>query len=74
MNFVVDHSGNLKLGKGHSFLANGHSVLAAGTIKLDKQGNVRRIVNDSGHYQPTLADAVRYPKALGKAGLNVNNE
>ncbi len=72
-NFVIDEEGKLLLGEGHSFLANGKSVLAAGTLKINKQGCVRRIVNDSGHYQPTPAEAIRFPKLLERSGLNVNN-
>ncbi len=72
-NFVIDENGSLHLGNGHSFLANGKSVLAAGTLKVDKRGYIRRIVNNSGHYQPTPIEAARYPPILTRAGLNVNN-
>ena len=40
---------------------------------MDKQGNIRKIVNDSGHYQPTPTEAIRFPQLLRKAGLNVSN-
>ncbi|ELK7957730.1 hypothetical protein RVZ54_002098 [Listeria monocytogenes] len=38
-----------EVGKGHSYLAGGADVQAAGKLKLDKNGNVRRIDNQSGH-------------------------
>ena len=66
-NFVIDENGELKLGNGHSFLANGKNVKAAGTIKVNKQGYIRRIINTSGHYQPTVSETLTYwqTKSIG---------
>ncbi len=57
----------------HSYLANGNSVQAAGKMKVSSQGYIRNIINDSGHYQPTVSEALNYPNILRSAGLNVDN-
>lgn len=67
-NFVVDKNGNFHLGRGHSFLANGESVQAAGTIKIGKDGRTLRVTNLSGHYQPTVTETVRYLSKMEKKG------
>jgi hypothetical protein len=38
--------------------------MAAGTMKINKQGYIRRISNASGHYQPTVAEALSFPHKL----------
>lgn len=53
--YIVDKNGVLK---GHSFLAKGQNVLAAGHIKINSKGEIRGINNLSGHYQPSLAETV----------------
>lgn len=65
--------GNLRIGRGHSYLANGESVQAAGTMKVNSQGYIRNISNESGHYQPTVSQAQNYPQILEDIGLNVDN-
>lgn len=51
--YVIDADGNLVVGKsGHTSLANGADVQAAGEIQL-YNGNVKWVDNASGHYQPT---------------------
>ena len=72
-NFVIDENGELQLGNGHSFLANGKGVKAAGTIKVNKQGYIRRISNTSGHYQPTVTETLTYIGKLKALGLKVDN-
>ena len=72
-NFVIDENGELKLGNGHSFLANGKNVKAAGTIKVNKQGYIRRIINTSGHYQPTVSETLTYIGKLKALGVKVDN-
>jgi len=47
-----DMDGNLCIGRGHSFLAGGGDVQAAGTLKVNSQGYARSITNASGHYAP----------------------
>ncbi|MCX4353844.1 MAG: hypothetical protein OSJ60_19835, partial [Lachnospiraceae bacterium] len=71
--FIIDMDGNLHIGRGHSYLANGNSVQAAGKMKVNSQGYIRNIINDSGHYQPTVSEALNYPNVLRSAGLNVDN-
>ena len=43
---------------------------SAGTMKVNSQGNIRSIINESGHYQPTVEQALNYPDISRKAGLN----
>ncbi|MGB8450877.1 MAG: hypothetical protein WCD89_00955 [Anaerocolumna sp.] len=65
--------GNLNIGRGHSYLANGEPVQAAGTMKVNSQGYIRNITNESGHYQPTVSQAQNYPQILKNMDLNVDN-
>lgn len=53
--FVVDMDGNLHIGRGHSYLANGMDVQAAGTLKVNNNGQLRKITNASVHYAPTVS-------------------
>jgi len=71
--FVVDMDGNLFLGNGHSFLAGGQDVQAAGQMIINRDGYVRLITNQSGHYQPTVLNALNYPQILQNNGVNVRN-
>ncbi|MDR9855917.1 contractile injection system protein, VgrG/Pvc8 family [Paenibacillus sp. VCA1] len=73
VDFVVDMNGELHIGRGHSFLANGESVQAAGKIKLNGQGQVRSISNLSGHYTPTVEQAKLFPQVLEQAGVKTKN-
>jgi hypothetical protein len=73
LDFVVDSEGKLILGKKHHTLGNGQDVLGAGQLKLDGQGRIRRIDNLSGHYQPTVNEALNYPELFKQNGLNVKN-
>lgn len=69
----MDIDGNIHIGRGHSYLANGNPVQAAGTMKVNSQGYIRYIINDSGHYQPTVSEAMNYLDIFENAGLNVDN-
>ena len=71
--FVVDMNGNLQIGRGHSYLANGEAVEAAGTVQVNSQGYVRLITNESGHYQPTIVQAQNYVTVFENLGLKVEN-
>lgn len=57
--FVVDRQGRMIVGKPedgtihHSSLAAGEPVRMAGTLKVDAQGRIIAIANDSGHYRPS---------------------
>ena len=73
VDFVIDMDGNLHIDRGHSYLADGSSVQAAGTMKVNSQGYVRLIMNESGHFQPTTVQALNYPTVFRNAGLNIDN-
>jgi hypothetical protein len=73
VDFVVDMDGNLHVGKGHSYLANGRDVQAAGSMKVNNQGYVRRIDNASGHYAPTVEQGKMFPEILNNIGLRTKN-
>ncbi|NOW03250.1 hypothetical protein [Clostridium beijerinckii] len=72
MDFVIDKSGKLIIGKKHQALGNADDVLAAGQIKVDGDGMITRIDNSSGHYRPTVEEASKYPELFEKAGLNLD--
>lgn len=73
VDFVIDMNGNLHLGRGHSFLANGMDVQAAGTLKVNSQGYVRAISNGSGHYTPTVEQGRMFPSLLNNLGIRTKN-
>ncbi len=67
-NFIVDKNGNLHIGNGHSYMAHGDAVQAAGTLKINSSGHIRRVTNLSGHYQPTVSETVRYLDQMHNGG------
>jgi hypothetical protein len=73
VDFVIDKKGDIHIGRGHSFLAGGENVQAAGTMKVNSQGYIRRITNKSGHFQPTVLEAMNYPKIFLDNGLKIDN-
>ena len=73
VDFVIDMNGNLHLGRGHSALANGADVQAAGTMKINSQGYVRTITNASGHYTPTVTQGKTFPSLLDQLGIRTKN-
>ncbi len=73
VDFVIDMDGNLHLGQGHSFLASGVDVQAAGTLKVNSQGYIRRITNASGHYTPTVEQGKLFPDLLNQQGIRTQN-
>ncbi|MEK3966071.1 MULTISPECIES: hypothetical protein [unclassified Paenibacillus] len=73
VDFVVDMNGKLHIGRGHSFLANGESVQAAGKLKLNNQGQVRSISNLSGHYTPSIEQAKLFSQVLEQIGVKTKN-
>lgn len=73
VDFIIDVNGNLKVGRGHFHLANGADVQAAGKLKVDANGNVRRITNESGHYTPTAEQAKNYEQIFNSAGIKTEN-
>lgn len=73
VDFIVDMDGNLHIGRGHSFLAGGGDVQAAGTIKVNSEGFVRNITNASGHYAPTLEQGKLFPDILNSMEIRTTN-
>lgn len=73
VDFVVDSNGKLIIGNKHHYLGNSKDVQAAGQLKLDGEGRIRRIDNKSGHYRPTPNEALNYPELFKQNGLNVKN-
>ncbi|MFF5956818.1 hypothetical protein [Streptomyces luteogriseus] len=77
--YVVLPSGELRVTRignyyGHIDLAQGQPVIAAGEIKL-WQGNIKRINNMSGHYQPKGPQArTAAEKAFRDAGFEVGEK
>lgn len=45
----------------------------SGTIKVNSQGYIRYITNESGHFQPTVSEALNYPQIFRDSGLIVDN-
>lgn len=73
VDFVIDMDGNLHIGSGHSYLANGADVQAAGTLKINSQGYVRTITNASGHYAPAVEQGRAFPNMLNELGIRTQN-
>lgn len=73
VDFVIDSEGNLNIGSKHHYLGNAEDVKAVGQLKLDGQGRIRRIDNLSGHYRPTVDEAMNYPELFKQNGLNIKN-
>ncbi|PAE17736.1 hypothetical protein CHH91_02380 [Virgibacillus sp. 7505] len=73
LDFIIDAENNLVIGKKHHFLGNAQDVKAAGQLKLNGQGKVRRIDNLSGHYRPTVNEGMNYPDLFKQNNLNINN-
>lgn len=72
MDFIIDKNGKLIIGKKHHTLGNADDVLAAGQLKVDGNGVIRILDNNSGHYRPNLEEASKYPGLFEKAGLNLD--
>ena len=73
VDFVVDMEGSLHIGRGHSFLAGGKDVQAAGTIKVNSQGYLRKVTNASGHYAPTVEQGKLFSSVLDNLGIRTEN-
>lgn len=72
VDFVITKDNRLILGSKHTTLSNGEDVLAAGQLKIDGSGRIRRIDNGSGHFRPTVEESLRVPELLRSLGLNVS--
>lgn len=73
LDFIITSTGELRVGKRHLFLANRQPVLAAGQLELDECGKIKKIDNLSGHYQPTVKQAMRFQSLLSKLGADLRN-
>ncbi len=72
-NFIMDNNGDLHFGNGHSYMAKGLPVKAAGTVKLNSDGTIRHITNLSGHYQPNVRETINYINYMHKKGFVTNH-
>lgn len=72
VNFIINKSGELVTGIGHSHLADGEDVLGAGTF-LFKDGKLKAVSNTSGHYEPTVQEAEQAYKLLQDMGINLDD-
>lgn len=57
------------IGSKHHYLGNAEDVVAAGQIKINGKGAIKRIDNLSGHYQPTVNQAMNYQTLFEQQGL-----
>jgi hypothetical protein len=67
-NFVLRSNGKLKIGFRHHLLANAEEVVAAGNLRFSK-GKIVGIDNLSGHYRPTIEEAIKYKEIF----MNLNH-
>jgi RHS repeat-associated protein len=72
VDFIVTKNGRLLLGRKHHLLGERTDVLAAGQMKINGQGDIKRIDNLSGHYQPTVEEGLKFPMILQNLGINVS--
>ena len=54
MDYIIDTNLNLAIGHFHMFIADYQPVVYAGRIKINNNGHVVLLDNNSGHYQPKL--------------------
>lgn len=73
VDFVINQEGELLIGDKHHFLGQGQDVLAAGELKINGKGQIKRIDNLSGHYRPTVSEAMNYPEFFKDRGFDLNN-
>lgn len=71
--FVIKTNGEIVVGFRHTVLANGDDVLAAGRLKFDGHGKIRRVTNESGHYRPTIDESMQFAQVFKEAGLDVSS-
>ena len=73
VDFVINKNGELIIGKRHHTLGGREEVLAAGQLKINGQGEVRKITNQSGHYRPSPEESSMYADLLKNAGVKVKS-
>lgn len=52
MDYIIDMNLNLVLGHFHMFIADHQPVVYAGRIKINNNGHIVLLDNNSGHYKP----------------------
>ena len=72
VDFVITTDNKLIIGNKHHYLGNGQDVLAAGQLKINGQGQIKRIDNLSGHYRPTVDEAMGYQSLFEGLELDLN--
>lgn len=72
VDFVITTDNKLIIGNKHHYLGNKQDVLAAGQLKINGQGKIKRIDNLSGHYRPTVNEAMGYQSLFENLGLDLN--
>ena len=72
LDYIITKECELVLGLSHSYLANGEDVLAAGVIRLDSNGVVTEIKNESGHYNPTPNQTIVSIKLFEQFGIDLH--
>ncbi len=72
LDYVITKKYELVLGISHSFLAKGEDVLAVGMFRLDSEGTVIEVSNESGHYKPTSEETLRAIELIERFGINLS--
>lgn len=71
--FVISTDNRLLLGRSHMTLADKRDVLAAGQLKITGDGRLRVIDNQSGHYRPSVSEAMKFPELFRRLGVNLKD-
>jgi hypothetical protein len=71
VDFVITTDNRLIIGSKHTTLSNNADVLAAGQMKINGQGKIKRIDNKSGHFRPTVQESSRVPTLFREMGLDI---
>ena len=72
--YIIDTAGNLIVGGGHYKLSSkAGTIKAAGELKIDNNGKIIYINNESGHYEPSGTDLYSIAKKLKELNLTAPN-
>ncbi|PST81855.1 hypothetical protein C7T94_16780, partial [Pedobacter yulinensis] len=72
VDYVVTLDGELRVGNKHQLLGDNKNVQAAGQLKLNGRGQIRRLDNRSGHYRPTIEESMRFPDIIRSTGVSLS--
>lgn len=72
LDYIITKDYKLVLGISHSYLAKGEDVLAVGMIRLNSEGTIIEVSNESGHYKPTDEESCRAIKLIERLGINLS--